>query len=265
MSLRPSFARTPYRIETEVPAQGLRLDSYPGALGQALGNLLQNAVLHGFDGRAQGTVRITAGRAGDGRIWLRVADDGRGIAPELIGRIFDPFMTTKMGQGGTGLGLHISYNAVVNLLGGTLTAQQRAGARAPAFELRLPDTAPRASLPPLAPGANRRRGPPHDDAPPHRWPGATGWRGCSRPLGIGMGLGGCGPRPPLRLGFLVDRHGVDGNFAEDARNGIVLAVEECNSRRRRRRPPARTGGARLRPRPGRRGHAGAACGRRGAC
>ena len=147
VSLRPTFARTPYRIETAVPAQGLRLDSYPGPLGQVLGNLLQNAVLHGFDGRARGTVRITAGRAEEGRIWLRVSDDGRGIAPEHIGRIFDPFMTTKMGQGGTGLGLHISYNAVVNLLGGTLTVSSVPGQGA-CFELRLPQTAPRTAAPP---------------------------------------------------------------------------------------------------------------------
>ncbi|WP_326533175.1 ATP-binding protein [Pseudorhodoferax sp.] len=144
VSLKPSFARKPWRIEVDVPASGLRMDSYPGALGQALGNLIQNAVLHGFDGRNHGTVRITAGRSADQRIWLHVVDNGRGIAAEHLNRIFDPFMTTKMGRGGTGLGLHISYNAVVNLLGGTLTVNSALGQGA-CFEMRLPDEAPRSA------------------------------------------------------------------------------------------------------------------------
>ncbi|WP_326533178.1 ATP-binding protein [Pseudorhodoferax sp.] len=151
VSLKPSFARKPWRIEVDVPEQGLRLDSYPGALGQVLGNLIQNAVVHGFDGRAHGTVRITAGR-GEGRtVWLRVADDGHGIAPEHIARVFDPFMTTRMGRGGTGLGLHISHNAVTTLLGGTLGVQSTPGQGA-CFELCLPEQAPRAQTEALPAG-----------------------------------------------------------------------------------------------------------------
>jgi C4-dicarboxylate-specific signal transduction histidine kinase len=151
VTLKPSFAGQAWQIETDVAASGLRLDSYPGALGQVLGNLIHNAVLHGFEGRAHGTVRITAGRGQDGRIWLRVADDGRGIAAEHIGRIFEPFMTTRMGRGGTGLGLHISQNAVVELLGGTLTVRSTEGLGA-CFELRLPEVAPRADMPEPRPG-----------------------------------------------------------------------------------------------------------------
>ena len=146
VSLKPSFAGQPWRMDVDVPASGLRLDSYPGALGQALGNLIQNAVVHGFEGRTQGTVQITAGReephGEDQRIWLRVTDDGVGIAAEHIDRIFSPFMTTKRGRGGTGLGLHISHNAVVDLLGGTLTVQSQEGAGS-CFEVRLPVQAPR--------------------------------------------------------------------------------------------------------------------------
>ncbi len=140
ISLRPSFARTPYTIVVDVPA-GLRLDSYPGALGQAIGNLVHNAVLHGFEGRDFGTVRITGERDSQGAVLLRVADDGCGIPPDLLERIFDPFVTTKMGRGGTGLGLHIAFNAVTNVLGGSLSVRSQEGAGA-TFEMRLPDTAP---------------------------------------------------------------------------------------------------------------------------
>ncbi|GHC71616.1 hypothetical protein GCM10007320_06800 [Pseudorhodoferax aquiterrae] len=144
-SLTPSFARTPYRIDVQVPACGLLLDSYPGALGQALGNLVQNAVQHGFEGRAHGTVRITGGRSDgpgeDGRIWLRVADDGCGIAAAQQDRLFEPFMTARLGKGGIGLGLHISQAAVENLLGGSLKLCSAPGEGA-CFEMRLPPRAP---------------------------------------------------------------------------------------------------------------------------
>ena len=145
VSLRPSLSRTPYVIEVHVPS-GLRLDSYPGPLGQVIGNLINNAVLHGFEGRAHGTIRIT-GEPGQGSyVILRVVDDGKGIPADLVGRIFDPFVTTKKGRGGTGLGLHISYNAVVNLLGGSLTVNSVEG-EGTSLVLRLPMVAPKVSAP----------------------------------------------------------------------------------------------------------------------
>lgn len=145
VSLRPSLNRTPYVIEVTAPA-GLWLDSYPGPLGQVIGNLINNAVLHGFEGRSHGTIRIT-GEPGQGAfVVLKVADDGKGIPADLLGRIFDPFVTTKKGRGGTGLGLHISYNAVVNLLGGSLTVHSVEGEGA-TFVLRIPRVAPQVSAP----------------------------------------------------------------------------------------------------------------------
>lgn len=143
VSLRPSFSRKPYQIEVDVPAAGLRLDSYPGALGQTIANLVLNAVAHAFEGLDHGTVRISAWRDdSDGRIVLRVADDGKGVPAAILPRIFDPFVTTKQGRGGTGLGLHISYNAIVDLLGGSLTVHSVEGQGA-VFEMRLPDKAPK--------------------------------------------------------------------------------------------------------------------------
>nr|WP_145550224.1 ATP-binding protein [Variovorax boronicumulans] len=145
VSLKPSFASQPWRIEVDVPASGLRMDSYPGALGQALGHLIENAVVHGFEGRTRGTVRITAGRedrpGGEGRIWLHVVDDGRGIAAGQLDRLFEPFVTTRTGHGGGGLGLHIASNAVTKLLGGTLTVDSVLGQGA-CFAMRLPVVAP---------------------------------------------------------------------------------------------------------------------------
>lgn len=142
VSMRPSFARTPYRVEVDVPARGLQLDSYPGALGQTLGNLIDNALKHGLEGRDHGTVRISAQADGADAVLLRVADDGRGIAPELQQDVFEAFVTTRMSRGGTGLGLHISRSAVTDILGGTMTLHSVPGAGS-CFELRLPRHAPR--------------------------------------------------------------------------------------------------------------------------
>ena len=72
---------------------------------------------------------------------LRFDDDGRGIPEKIVPRIFDPFFTTKMGQGGSGLGLHIAYNAVTVTLGGTISVASDA-ARGTAFTLTLPLHAP---------------------------------------------------------------------------------------------------------------------------
>lgn len=144
-SLRPTLGRTPYQTVVDVPAD-LQLDSYPGALGQVIANLVTNAVVHGFEDRTQGCIRMTGTRVDGAGILLCVADDGHGIPATLLDRIFDPFVTTKMGRGGTGLGLHISYNAVVNVMGGSLSVHSVEG-EGTVFELRLPVSAPHTAGP----------------------------------------------------------------------------------------------------------------------
>lgn len=146
LTLKPSFARQPYRIEVDVPS-GLVLDSYPGPLGQVLTNLITNAITHGFDDRDHGRVLILAERSASGEsVLLRVEDDGQGIPPGLIERIFDPFVTTRMGRGGTGLGLNIAYNVTANVLGGDLQVSSTPG-EGSCFRLRLPWQAPAPGMP----------------------------------------------------------------------------------------------------------------------
>lgn len=124
-SLRPGHKHLPWVIHVDIP-EGLSCDSYPGPLGQAISNMVQNAVTHAFEGRTQGTVRISA-RQVDRSIELTIADDGNGMPPEVLGRIFDPFFTTRLGQGGSGLGLSISQNIVAGVMGGTLLALSEPG------------------------------------------------------------------------------------------------------------------------------------------
>ncbi|NMG77330.1 ATP-binding protein [Aromatoleum diolicum] len=136
MTLRPSLKRLPFRLTTAVDA-ALPLDSYPGALGQVLTNLINNAVLHGLEDRAEGEVRVV-GRAEDADwLVLEVIDDGRGIPLELQRRIFEPFFTSRLGKGGSGLGLHIVHSLVSNVLGGTISVDSQPGVGT-TMRVRLP-------------------------------------------------------------------------------------------------------------------------------
>ena len=92
---------------------------------QVLLNLISNAQ-HAVAGhRGHGTLTIaTASR--DGIIRLEVADDGPGMAPEVLSKIFDPFFTTKAVGEGTGLGLSVSYG-IIKDHGGRIWADSRAG------------------------------------------------------------------------------------------------------------------------------------------
>lgn len=149
VTLQPTIKRTPFTLRNEV-ARGFVLDSYPGPLGQALTNLINNALIHAFEGRASGQVRITARALDDDTIEILVCDDGRGIPAELVGRIFEPFVTSRLGSGGSGLGLHITWNAVTNVLGGRVDVKTEAG-KGSCFEMRIPAVAPQAQ-----PAANHR-------------------------------------------------------------------------------------------------------------
>jgi len=135
-SIQPSFKHTPYRIEPQLQS-GIAMDSYPGPLGQVLTNIALNALIHAFTGRPNGTIRIACMAEGEDMARIVCRDDGTGMDPETLHKIFDPFFTTKMGQGGTGLGLHISHTIVTGLLGGTIEVSSVPG-EGTTFTLTLP-------------------------------------------------------------------------------------------------------------------------------
>ena len=131
-------------LQLDAPAE-LMLDSFPAALEQLLGQLVGNALLHGFAARG-GALAVHA-CAADGILTLAVSDDGAGIGASNLARVFEPFFTTRMGQGSNGLGLHIVHNLAANVLGGTIDAHSAGGHTT--FTLRCPCSAP--AIAPLAP------------------------------------------------------------------------------------------------------------------
>jgi len=140
LTLGPGIRKSSHSVVTDIPPD-IVMDSFPGPLGQVLTNLINNALLHAFDGREHGTVTIRATLDDPQRIQLLIADDGVGIPQAHLARVFDPFFTTKLGQGGSGLGLNIVYNLVTKTLGGTIHVASTEGQGA-SFRMILPRKAP---------------------------------------------------------------------------------------------------------------------------
>ncbi len=117
-SLAPSLKKTPHTL-TVTGEESITINSYPGALAQIVTNFVTNSLTHAFDLNAHGTICIDISES-NGQILIHYSDDGSGVPPENLGKIFDPFFTTARHRGGTGLGLHIVYNLVIQKLQGKI-------------------------------------------------------------------------------------------------------------------------------------------------
>ncbi|MEM0556571.1 MULTISPECIES: ATP-binding protein [Aeromonas] len=115
----------------------LSIFSFPGSFTQIYSNLILNSINHGFDNWDKPKkITIKVEQQGE-ELLIDYNDNGRGIPPEILPRIFDPFVTSKRGQGGSGLGTHIIYNLVVQLLRGRIHCASEPGNGAE-FHIRLP-------------------------------------------------------------------------------------------------------------------------------
>ena len=138
-SLRLMWKQRAISMEVDCPA-GISLDSFPGAIGQVITNLTQNAVVHAFGEQGRGRMEIRCQARGN-EVEIRLRDDGVGMPEEVRARVFDPFFTTRRNEGGTGLGLHIVYNLVTQKLGGRIQIESIPGEGTEVI-LRLPRVAP---------------------------------------------------------------------------------------------------------------------------
>ncbi|WP_421862611.1 ATP-binding protein [Motiliproteus sp.] len=138
-SLQPRLKQCRPEIRINGPQQ-LMLDSFPGGYYQIFTNLILNSLLHGFDNRSGGVIEIELHVDGD-LLQIDYRDNGVGIAEDWHQKLFEPFMTTKRSQGCSGLGMHIVFNLVHQLLNGqirSLVSDQGAHFQ---IELPLQDTA----------------------------------------------------------------------------------------------------------------------------
>lgn len=138
-TLRPRLKRTVHQLKVEIPA-GIVFDSYPGPLEQIVANLVLNSLTHAFTAEMVGEIALSAHREGDEAV-LEYCDNGRGMDTAEASRAFDPFFTTRLGNGGSGLGLYITHNLANDVLGGKLQLDTAPG-QGVRYTLRLPLNAP---------------------------------------------------------------------------------------------------------------------------
>ena len=106
-TLRSSDVKIKLNLADDLPDIEGNLQS----IEQIILNITINAV-HAVD-HNRGEIGITTGlRNKDGMIYIRITDNGRGISPEISDKIFLPFVTDKQSEGGTGLGLSVTYSLV---------------------------------------------------------------------------------------------------------------------------------------------------------
>ncbi len=134
---RSLFAQRGVALRTELPAAAVLIDADPTRLSQVIGNLLQNAAKF----TPQGGTTWVAVAATPGTAEIRVRDDGVGIEPADVARIFEPFTQGECGlartQGGLGLGLAL-VKALVELHGGAVRAHSAGTERGAEFVVALP-------------------------------------------------------------------------------------------------------------------------------
>ena len=137
----PLLEQRRHRLNVSVASQGLSVDADEVRLTQVIGHLLTNAALYTDpDGR----IDVTGVREGE-EIVLRVRDNGAGIAPALLPRLFEMFVQDARGsdrtQGGLGLGLSL-VRTLTALHGGSVSAHSDGVGQGSEFTLRLPASAP---------------------------------------------------------------------------------------------------------------------------
>ncbi|OZG75219.1 hypothetical protein BTA51_02205 [Hahella sp. CCB-MM4] len=135
-TLRPVLRKSVAEVHLNVPAT-IQMDSYPGPLGQVVTNIIQNSLIHGFEGKEKGSIDIDLMTVDEEMVVFKIRDDGVGIPEDRLKSIFDPFYTTRMGRGGSGLGLHIVHNLVQNVLRGKVKVTSTPG-KGVCFTIELP-------------------------------------------------------------------------------------------------------------------------------
>src|SRR5262249_33586240 len=134
---RPAVGAQGHELTVALPAGPLRLEADPVRLAQVVANLLLNAAKYTEPG---GRIELSAEAAG-GEVVLRVRDTGIGIAPEMLARIFEPFVqidrALDRAEGGLGIGLTL-VRSLVELHGGRIEASSEGFGRGSEFVVHLP-------------------------------------------------------------------------------------------------------------------------------
>jgi signal transduction histidine kinase/ActR/RegA family two-component response regulator len=160
-TVSPALERKQQRLDIDVPTTGLVLHADPARVAQVISNLLNNASKYSDEGK---TISLRAAREG-GNVAIRVRDEGIGIAPEMLDRVFELFeqhpQALDRSAGGLGLGLAI-VRSLVDMHGGRVRATSEGVGQGSEFIVELPlaagMVASRSVAPPTALGEDAPRG-----------------------------------------------------------------------------------------------------------
>ncbi len=136
LSLSHEIKVASVKVDVECPDH-INIESYPSCYIQIYNNLISNSIRHGFDnweGDKQVSIKVAVS---EGDLVIRYRDSGSGIDQDILDRIFEPFVTSKRGKGGSGLGTNIIYNLVNQLLRGKIECFSKIGQGAE-FIITLP-------------------------------------------------------------------------------------------------------------------------------
>ncbi len=153
-TLKPLFSKTPHKMTIDGP-KAVFMNSYPGALAQITTNIVTNALKHAFSAEKAGLIEIdftliaaphplektpkhdTAADPSQSWVRLTYQDNGCGMSEEYLTKVFEPYVTSKPNDGGTGLGLYIVKKLVTEELKGLLKVESHLGTGT-VFSLELP-------------------------------------------------------------------------------------------------------------------------------
>lgn len=134
-SLKHKLKKADCHVHVSCPEE-LSIYSFPGSFVQIYSNLILNSLIHGFENwEGKCEIYIDIKRQGE-TLHIDYQDTGKGIPDEIADRIFEPFVTSKRGTGGSGLGTHIIYNIVKQLFKGDIQyVAEKEGAH---FKMQIP-------------------------------------------------------------------------------------------------------------------------------
>lgn len=115
-------------VHVTIEGNEIQKETYPGALGQIITNLITNSCNHAFECGFENNAKIYLSivDAENGKVKIEFSDNGQGINAKHLKKIFEPFYTTKRSTGGTGLGLSIVHTMVTQNLKGSIDVRSEA-------------------------------------------------------------------------------------------------------------------------------------------
>ncbi|HEX7185049.1 MAG TPA: ATP-binding protein [Thermoanaerobaculia bacterium] len=147
---RPLIDSRAHKLAVQLPSTPVRLEADSARLEQVISNLLNNAAKYTMPG---GHIGVTAEKEGEEAL-IRVRDNGIGVPPDVLGRVFEPFVQSDgslaRSEGGLGIGLTL-VRSLVEMHGGTVEAHSPGLGQGSEFTVRLP-----VRIPQTVPEANGR-------------------------------------------------------------------------------------------------------------